>query len=127
MFFLFSIFRIVLRSQLLAGVLLAALVSGFVNLAFFEVTGTIVAIAFSVLWLVAVTRFGLIAGMSMWFVDRVFRTWSMLGPDSWYGGRMYLLLAAVLLLSIYAFITSLGGRSIVPVDLLGDRDNTEHA
>jgi hypothetical protein len=87
------------------------LVNAYVNREYFEITGSIVSIAFTVLWLVAVTRFGLIAGMSMWFADRVFRAWSMLAPDGWYAGRMYALLGAVLLLSAYAFFISLDRRT----------------
>ena len=122
LFFLFSIFRIVLRSQWLAGAALSLLINAYVNLEYPEVTGGIVAVVFSVLWLIAVMRFGLVAGMSMWFADRVFRAWSILAPapGGWYSGRMYLLLASVLGLAIYAFITSLGGRPLVPAELLGD-------
>jgi hypothetical protein len=59
--------------------------------------------------------------MSLWFADRVFRAWSMLAPAPWYSGRMYLLMAAVVILSVYAFLRSLGDRPLLPADLLSGR------
>jgi hypothetical protein len=42
----------------------------------------------------------------------------MLSPQSWYAGRMYLLLGAVAALSIYAFKMSLGDRPVLPLKLM---------
>ena len=43
------------------------LINLFVNAPYFETSGIIVATAFGLLWLFGVNRFGLIAGMSLWF------------------------------------------------------------
>ncbi len=118
LFLLFCFLRIVLRSKWLAGTAVIVLINLFVNAPYFETSGIIVATAFGLLWLFGVNRFGLIAGMSLWFADRVFRAWSMLAPAPWYSGRMYLLMAAVVILSIYAFLRSLGDRPLLPADLL---------
>lgn len=123
LFFLLAIFRIVTRSQWIAAGGLIVLINAFVNLGARtpnpEVSGILIGTLFSVLWLVAVTRFGLICGMSLWFADRVFRAITMLAPDAWYAGRMYLLLAAVLALTVYSFKTSLGNQPLVSEKILG--------
>jgi hypothetical protein len=118
LFLLFCFLRIVLRSKWFAGTVVIVLINLFVNAPYFETSGIIVATAFGLLWLFGVNRFGLIAGMSLWFADRVFRAWSMLAPAPWYSGRMYLLMAAVVILSIYSFLRSLGDRPLLPADLL---------
>jgi hypothetical protein len=140
LFLMFSILRIVISSILriafrdksldgkwLAGAGLIAMVNLYVNTPYFEISGLIIATAFCVLWLLGVTRFGLIAGMSLWFADRIFRAWSMLAPASWYSGRMYLLLAAVLILSLYAFVRSIGDRPLVPAEFLAEPGGQEKA
>jgi serine/threonine-protein kinase len=126
LFFLFFFFRIVFRSRWVAGAVLIVLVNGYVNYSNPEVYGILVATAFVLLWLLGVTRFGLIAGMSLWFADRIFRAWSMLAPAPWYQGRMYLLLSAVLILSAYSFVRSLGNRPLVPVDLFVESNGREN-
>jgi NhaP-type Na+/H+ and K+/H+ antiporter len=73
---------------------------------------------FCSLWLLAVTRFGLVAGMSMWFADRIFRAEIMVNPVGWHAGRMYLLLGAVGVLAVYAFVISVGNRPILSTKLL---------
>ena len=88
LFLLFSFLRIVLRSKWLAGTAVIVLINLFVNAPYFETSGIVVATAFGLLWLFGVNRFGLIAGMSLWFADRVFRAWSMLAPAPWYSGRI---------------------------------------
>ena len=128
LFALFSAFRVVLRNQWLAGIALTLIINAYINLQHPEVSGLVVAIFFSALWLVGVMRFGLIAGMSMWFADRVFRAWSMLAPAEWYGMRLYFLIAAVLALSVYAFMTSLGKEPLLPPELVdGPRTSKERA
>jgi hypothetical protein len=57
-------------------------------------------------------------GMAMWFADRIFRAEIMLSPEAWYSGQMYLLLASVVALAIYAFITSLGNQPILSKGML---------
>jgi serine/threonine-protein kinase len=121
LFALFSTFRILLRNQWVAGIVLTFIINAYVNWKFPEFTGLIVAVFFSTLWLVGVMRFGLIAGMTMWFADRVFRAWSMLAPGDWYSTRLYFFLGAVVALSVYAFTTSLGRQPMVPPELLGGR------
>jgi hypothetical protein len=75
------------------------------------------------LWLVAVMRFGLIAGMAMWFADRIFRGEGMLAPQGWYAGQMYLMVGAAAVLAIYAFTRSLGNHPILSFKLMdGYRD-----
>lgn len=122
LFALFSIFRIAFRSQWIAGIALTLIIEAYVNLQYqaVEISGLIVAAAFSALWLVGVMRFGLIAGMSMWFADRVFRALSMLAPAAWYSGRLYFFLGAVLALAFYAFANALGKQPLVPTELLGE-------
>lgn len=82
--------------------------------------------SFSLLWLVGVMRFGLIAGMSMWFADRVFRALSMLAPAAWYSVRLYFFLAAVLALSFYAFANALGKQPLLPMELVGESPESEN-
>jgi hypothetical protein len=55
-------------------------------------------------------RFGLVAGMALWFADRIFRAEIMLDPHSWFVGRMALLVASVAALSLFAFKMSLGNE-----------------
>ena len=119
LFALFSTFRILLRNRWLAGIVLTFIINAYVNLQHPEISGLVVAVVFSTLWLVGVMRFGLIAGMSMWFADRVFRAWSMLAPAEWYSTRLYFMLSAVIALSVFAFVTSLGRQPLVPPELLG--------
>jgi serine/threonine-protein kinase len=119
LFLLFAIFRIVTRSQWFAALGLIVLINAFVNIQNPEASGILIGTLFGVLWLVAVTRFGLICSMSLWFADRVFRAITMLKPDAWYAGRFYLLLGAVLLLAVYSFKISLGNQPIVSPKILG--------
>jgi hypothetical protein len=86
-----------------------------------QLSGIFVVTFFAALWLLGVTRIGLIAGMSMWFADRVFRAEIMLAPEGWCAGRLGLLLAAVAALAIYGAIASLGSQQILPARALDPR------
>jgi serine/threonine-protein kinase len=121
LFLLFFIFRIVTRRQWIAALVLILVINVFVNFGDqnLEVSGVLIGTLFSVLWLVAITRLGLTCSMSLWFGDRVFRALTMLAPNAWYAGRLYLLLAAVLALAVYSFKTSLGNQPIVSSEILG--------
>ena len=118
LFFLFYFFRIILRNPWLATVAFAALVNTFVNLPNPELGGVLIGSLFCLLWLLAVTRFGLIAGMSMWFADRIFRVEIMFAPEAWYATQVYLLMGAMGILALYAFITSLGNQPILSPRIL---------
>jgi serine/threonine-protein kinase len=106
LFLLFSMFRLQLRNQWIAALVWICLVNGFVNLPDPELSGVIVATLFGVLWLLVVLQFGLVAGMAMWFADRLFRAEIMIAPNAWYSEQMYLLLGSVAVLAVYAFATS---------------------
>jgi serine/threonine-protein kinase len=128
LFALFSTFRIAFRSQWIAGIALTVIIESYVNLQHqtFEISGLMVGASFSLLWLVGVMRFGLIAGMSMWFADRVFRALSMLAPAAWYSVRLYFFVAAVLALSFYAFANALGKQPLLPMELVGESSESEN-
>jgi serine/threonine-protein kinase len=124
LFFLFCFFRIVFRNSWIAAGAFFILINAFVNLpsqSFSpspEVSGVMIGSLFCSLWLLAVTRFGLVSGMSMWFADRIFRAAIMVNPSGWHAERMYLLFIAVGMLAVYAFIISVGNRPIVSTKLL---------
>jgi hypothetical protein len=54
----------------------------------------------------------------MWFADRIFRAEIMVSPSGWQAERIYLLLGAVGVLAVYAFIISVGNRPILSTKLL---------
>ena len=118
LFFLFSFFRAILRNQWIAIVPWIVLINWLTNLLDPQVSGYFFVSLFGLLWLLAVMRFGLIAGMAMWFADRIFRVEIMLAPQGWYAGRMYLLIGAAAALSIYAFRTSLGNHPIFSLKVM---------
>jgi hypothetical protein len=124
LFFLFCFFRIVFRNPWIASVAFFFLINAFVNLpsqSFSpnpEASGVLIGTLFCSLWLLAVTRFGLVGGMSMWFADRIFRAEIMVNPSGWHAERMYLLLGAVGVLAVYAFVISVGNRPILSTKLL---------
>jgi serine/threonine-protein kinase len=117
LFFLLSFFRS-LGNQYFAMTLWIIFLNLLTRPLDLTVPGVLLVSVFGVLWLVSVTRFGLVAGMAMWFADRVFRAEIMLWPQSWYAGRMYLLLATVAALSVYAFKMSLGDRPALSLKLM---------
>ena len=106
LFFLFCFLRAVLRNQWIAIVVWIALLNGLTRDQ--EAVGSLVVIAFGGLWLLAVMKFGLTAGIAMWFADRILRIENMLPPKGWLAGNYYLLLVAVTALALYAFVKSMG-------------------
>ena len=127
LFFLFSFFRAVLRKQWIATVVWVILVNvisnvGLGSFAVPQVSGLVISSVFAGLWLVGVMRYGLTAGIAMWFADRVFRAAIMIAPQGWYAGRIYLVLGALAALSIYAFRKSVGKRSPLSVQLMSGKE-----
>src|SRR5688572_653516 len=121
LFFLYSFFKAALRSVWLATPLWILLIG--ILTPGIDPAGIFVVSLFAVLWLVAVLRFGLMAGMAMWFADRIFRAEGMLTPDGWYAGQFYVLVGSVAVLAIYAFKNSLGNNPILSFKLIdGYRD-----
>jgi hypothetical protein len=118
LFFLFSFFRLVLRNTWLATAAFFVLINTFVNLPNPELGGILIGSVFCLLWLLAVTRFGLVAGMSMWFADRIFRAEIMFVPEAWYAAQIFLLIGAMAALAVYAFTISIGNRAIVSPTIL---------
>jgi serine/threonine-protein kinase len=117
LFFLWSFFRS-LGNQYVAVTLWIVLLNILTRPLDLTVPGVLLVSVFGALWLVSVTRFGLIAGMAMWFADRIFRAEIMLSPQSWYAGKMYLLLGIIAALAVYAFKMSLGNRPAVSLRLM---------
>lgn len=118
LFFLFSFFRLVLRNTWLATAAFFILINTFVNLPNPELGGILIGSVFCLLWLLAVTRFGLVAGMSMWFADRIFRAEIMFVPEAWYAAQIFLLIGAMMGLAVYAFTISIRNRAIVSSAIL---------
>jgi serine/threonine-protein kinase len=116
--FLLTFLRAGLRNQWVASVLWIVLINALTRPLDFTVPGILLVSVFGVLWLVSVMRFGLTAGMAMWFADRIFRAEIMLDPHNWYAERMILLLAALAALSIIAFKMSLGSQPALRLKLL---------
>ena len=126
LFFLISFFRAALRKQWLATGAFVILVNVLSNFALSHslptISGLAVSSAFAALWLVGVMQYGLPAGISIWFADRIFIAGIMLAPQGWYAGRMYLLLGVLAGVAIYAFRTSVGKQSLFSFDLMSGKD-----
>jgi hypothetical protein len=116
LFFVFSFLRAAVRIPWMATLVWVALINALTPK--MDPPGILVVSLFGVLWLVAVRRFGLIAGMAMWFADRIFRAEIMLAPQGWYAAQMYLLIGTVAALGIYAFTRSVGNHPILPFKLM---------
>jgi Protein kinase domain len=121
LFFLWSFFRS-LGNQYVAVALWIVVLNVLTRPLDLTVPGVLLVSVFGALWLVSVTRFGLIAGMAMWFADRIFRAEIMLSPQSWYAGRMYLLLGIIAALAVHAFKMSLGNRPALSLRLMEPKE-----
>ena len=82
--------------------------------------GMVIVSAFAVLWVVAMLRFGVTAGMAMWFADRIFRAEIMLPPQGWHASRYYVLVGAVAAVALYSFARSRGKHSLVSFKLMDE-------
>jgi serine/threonine-protein kinase len=120
LFFLFCFLRVVLRNQWIAIAIWIGLINFLTSDP--EIAGAIVVVAFGALWLLAVMRFGLTAGIAMWFADRILRIESMLAPQGWLAGSYYLLLGAVTALALYAFVKSLGNHPVFALTLMDAKE-----
>ena len=120
LFFLFCFFRAVLRSPWLATPFWLVVINALTPE--FQLSGVAIVSAFGALWLVAVLRFGVTAGMAMWFADRIFRAEIMLPPQGWHAGRYYVLVGAVVAFALYAFSQSLGKQSLFSFKLMDEKE-----
>jgi hypothetical protein len=118
LFFLFSFLRAGARNQWIASVLWIIMINYLTRPLDLTVPGIVLVSFFGVLWLVSVIRFGLVAGMAMWFADRIFRAEIMLDPHSWYASQITLLVVTIAALSIIAFKISLESQLALRIKLL---------
>jgi serine/threonine-protein kinase len=122
LFFLFCFMRAVLRNPWFAAPVWLAIINALTLTAGPQQYGGILIVsAFGALWFVAMLRFGVTAGMAMWFADRIFRAEIMLPPQGWHAGRYYVLVGAVAVLALYAFARSLGKHSFVSFKLMDEK------
>jgi serine/threonine-protein kinase len=120
LFFLFCFLRAVLRSPSLAILFWLIVINA--SIPKFQPSGVLLVTAFGALFLVAVLRFGVIAGMAMWFADRIFRAEIMLPPQGWHAARYYVLVGAALAVALYAFIRSLGKHALFSFNLMDEKE-----
>ena len=65
------------------------------------------------LTLFVILRVGLLALMSMWFVETAARSVDTLDPSSWIWGTSVVYLVAALVVAAYAAVVALGGRALL--------------
>jgi hypothetical protein len=118
LFFLLSFLRAGLRNQWFASLLWIVMINYLTRPLDLTLPGILLVSVFGVLWLVSVMRFGLVAGMAMWFADRIFRAEIMLDPHGWFGAQMILLVITVAALSIIAFKVSIENQPALRIKLL---------
>ncbi|HMZ23083.1 MAG TPA: hypothetical protein PLD20_34485, partial [Blastocatellia bacterium] len=117
-FFMFLLLRALTRRQWLAAIIWYSfwVFPGTLNddhKMFWVLTGTVTAILFIVVML----RFGLLALASGTFVSAQLRV-PLTDFSAWYGGSALVMIAVVLVLTVYAFHTSLGGQKVFAGKLL---------
>jgi serine/threonine-protein kinase len=120
LFFLLCFLHVVLRSRWLVIAVWIALINMLTS--YIAIVGAIVVVAFGALWLVAVMRFGMTAGIAMWFADRILRIENLLPPQGWLAGSYYFFLGAVIALAIFAFVKSLGKHPIFELTLMDAKE-----
>jgi len=120
LFFLFCCMRTVFRNPWFATPVWLA-VTNALTPAPQRYGGMVVVSAFAALWVVAMLRFGVTAGMAMWFADRIFRAEIMLPPQGWHASRYYVLVGAVAVVALFSFARSLGKHSLVSFKLIDEK------
>jgi hypothetical protein len=125
LFFLFCFMRSVFRSPWFATPVWLAVI----NVLTLTLTpgpeqywGVVIVSAFGAFWFVAMLRFGVTAGMAMWFADRIFRAEMMLPPQGWHTVGYYLLAGAVAAVALYAFARSLGNHPAFSFKLMDEKE-----
>jgi serine/threonine-protein kinase len=126
LFFLIFLLRILLRNQwlaaggpilLFAAVTFLLLVSAGGNPVLALLGGGVV----GTLYVVALMRFGLIALLTLYWVNDLLGSLPLtIDPSAWYAGSTTFVIAAVLALAVFAFYTSLGGQRVFHGKLLED-------
>jgi serine/threonine-protein kinase len=117
-FFLLFLLRLVLRKDWIAGAAFVAMITVATN------SGTttpwvdypLAALAFAVFAL-ALLRFGLLAGIVMSAVGQVLALGAVLDFSAWYAGMAVMPIALVVLVVVYGFRVSLGGRTLLKQEL----------
>jgi len=120
LFFLFCCMRAVFRNPWFATPVWLAIINALTP-APQRYGGMVIVTAFAALWVVAMLRFGVTAGMAMWFADRIFRAEIMLPPQGWHASRYYVLVGAVAAVAMYSFARSLGKHSLFSFKLMDEK------
>jgi serine/threonine-protein kinase len=120
-FFLLFIFRVVLRNQYLAAAAWVVILGALTALDSSDfLVGFAVNLVVYAMWAVFVLRWGLLSLIVGFFVAYVLGSspiaWH---PSAWYFSSIVLTLALILVLAVWGFRTSIGGRTLWRQDLFG--------